>query len=125
MWLLGPGHRRQHRDSVCPQHQAKRLYWDFGQILEASIYLEELVKQTALRNPLMRTYNPGQDDQPEPHEDPSREQGGFHTDHANLGMDGDQCERDDKGTPATDAKQHQWHITDCRFQLLGSKTLFD
>ena len=92
-------------------HNAKlsahqRLYWDFGQILEASIYLGELVQQIALTNPLMRAYIPGQDDQPELREEPGREHGGPHTDPADLGRDDVECEHDDKGFSITSAKQH-------------------
>ena len=99
----------------------QRLYWDFGQILEASIYLEELVKQIALNNPLMRAYIPGQDDQPEPREDPGREHGGRHTDHADLGMDDDECERDDKGFPMTSAKQHHGTSRSAASRSLGQR----
>ncbi|KAL0034281.1 hypothetical protein WJX77_006971 [Trebouxia sp. C0004] len=99
----------------------QRLYWDSGQILEASLYLEELVKQIALNNPLMRAYIPGQDDQPEPHEDPGRERGGPHTDHADLGMDGNECERDDKGTPMTNAEQHHGTSRSAGSRSLGQR----
>ena len=41
----------------------QRMCWDFGRIVDVSLFLEELVKQIASSNPLMRGYIPGQDDQ--------------------------------------------------------------
>ena len=81
----------------------QRMYWDFGQIWDASIYLEELVKQIALKHPLMRGYIPGQDDQPESPRDPCTEDRRSSTDHAEPSMDHDECEHDNKDTPMTNA----------------------
>ena len=49
------------------EHQ--RMYWGFGQILDASCYLAELVKQIARDNPARQPYNIGHDDRPESPQD--------------------------------------------------------
>lgn len=84
----------------------QHLHWDLGQILEASIYLEALVKQIALNNPLMPAYITGQDDQPESYEEPGTEYEGPNTDDADPCMDRVKREHDDKSTPPTNAEQH-------------------
>ena len=85
----------------------QRMYWGFHQILDASIYLGELVEQIALSNPLMRSYIPGQDDEPECPEDPGTDHGGPSTDHAELSRNFDEGEHDFKGTPMTRAEAHR------------------
>ena len=57
-----------------------RMYWDFDQILDASMYLEELVKHIALKTPLMPSCVLGQKDQLDPPEDPGMEHGASCTD---------------------------------------------
>jgi len=59
----------------------QRMYWGFDQILDASIYLEELVKRIAFDNPLMPGYVPGQDDQPDSHDGPGTDLGGPNMNH--------------------------------------------
>ena len=98
-------------NSKLSAHQ--RMYWGFHQILDASMYLGDVVKQIALSNPLTRSYIPGQDDQPESPEDPSTERGGPSTDHAELSMDLDEGEHDVKGTPMTHAEQHNHTSRTC------------
>lgn len=83
----------------------QRMYWDFGQILDASTYLAELVNKIALNNPLMRGYIPGQDDQPKSPKDPSTDHEGPSTDPAEPSMDQDGCEHDDDDAPLTNAEQ--------------------
>ena len=99
----------------------QRMYWGFHQILDASMYLGELVKQIALRNPLSRGYIPGKDDQPESPEDPATEHGGPSTDHAELSMDLDEGEHDVKGTPMTHAEPHHDTSRTARSMLLGQQ----
>ena len=84
----------------------QRMYWDFGQIWDASFYLEELVKQIALENPLMRGYIPGQDDQPVSPGDPRTQHRASSTDHVGPSIDRDECEHDDKDTPTTNAEKN-------------------
>jgi hypothetical protein len=91
----------------------QRMHWDFDQIVDASIFLEELVKHIALENPLMRGYIIGQDHQPDFSEDPGTEHGGPGTEHGGSGsdhvefsMDHDECEQNDQDTPSTSAEQH-------------------
>ena len=84
----------------------QRMYWDFDQIWDASMYLEELVKQIALKHPLMRGHIPGQDDQPESPRDPRIEHRRSSTDHAEPSMDHDECEHDNKDTPMTNATKN-------------------
>ncbi|KAL0052840.1 hypothetical protein WJX82_008452 [Trebouxia sp. C0006] len=96
----------------------QRMYWGFHQILDASIYLGELVKQIALSNPLTRSYIPGQDDQPASPEDPGTERGGPSTDRAELSRDLDEGEHDVKGTPMTNAKEHRDTSRPARSMLL-------
>ena len=99
----------------------QRMYWGFHQILDASIYLGELVKQIALSNPLTRSYIPGQDDQPASPEDPGTERGGPSTDHAELSRDLDEGEHDVKGTPMTNAKKHRDTSRPARSMPLGQR----
>ncbi|KAL0052839.1 hypothetical protein WJX82_008452 [Trebouxia sp. C0006] len=99
----------------------QRMYWGFHQILDASIYLGELVKQIALSNPLTRSYIPGQDDQPASPEDPGTERGGPSTDRAELSRDLDEGEHDVKGTPMTNAKEHRDTSRPARSMLLGER----
>ena len=65
----------------------QRMYWYSDQILDASICLEELVKQIASDNPLMPGYVPGQDDQPDSYGGPGMDQGSPDTDHDDFGHD--------------------------------------
>lgn len=99
----------------------QRMYWGFHQILDASIYLGELVKQIALSNILTRSYIPGQDDQPASPEDPGTERGGPSTDRAELSRDLDEGEHDVKGTPMTNAKEHRDTSRPARSMPLGER----
>ena len=47
----------------------QRLYWGFDRILDAALYLEDLVKQLAACNPLPRGYDPSLPDDPLPRGD--------------------------------------------------------
>ena len=99
----------------------QRMYWGFHQILDASIYLEELVKQIALSNPLTRFYIPGQDDQPDSPEDPGTEHGGPSTDHAELDVNLDEGEHDVMGTPMTIAEHYHDTSRTARSMPLGQR----
>ena len=99
----------------------QRMYWGFHQILDASIYLGELVKQIAMSNPLTRSYKPGQDDQPESPEDPGTEHRGPGTDHAELSMNFDEGEHDVEGTPMTNAEHHHDTSRTARSMPLGQR----
>ena len=99
----------------------QRMYWDFGQIVDASLFLEELVKQIALNNPLMRGYIPGQDDQPDSPEAPGTGHGGPSTDHLKPSMDHDECEQNDKDTPWTNAEQHHGTSRTATSMSLGQR----
>ena len=79
-----------------------RVYWSFDQIEDASMYLQALVKQIALNNPLILESIPGQDDQPDPPGDPGTRHRGLDTDSAEPSMHHDECEHDDRDTQAAD-----------------------
>lgn len=84
-----------------------RMYWGFGQIVDASIYLAELVKDIALNNPVMRGYAPKKDNHPESPEDPGTDHAGPDSDAAEHSMDHDERENDVKDIPMTKAVQDQ------------------
>lgn len=83
----------------------QRMHWDFSQIWDASIYLEELVKHIALNKSLMRGYITGRDEQPESPGDPRTEHRGPTTDHAEPSTDHDEREHDGKETRMTNAER--------------------
>ncbi|KAL0052337.1 hypothetical protein WJX82_000522 [Trebouxia sp. C0006] len=99
----------------------QRMYWDFGQILDASLFLEELVKQIALNNPLMRGYIPGQDDQPDSPEAPGTGHRGPSTCHVKPSLNHDECEQNDKDTPWTNVEQHHGTSRTATSMSLGQR----
>ena len=81
----------------------QRMYWGFDQILAASFYLAELVKQIAMNNQLMRSYIPGHDDQPDSLEDPSSGRKGPRPDSAEPSMDHKESKHNISDNPLTKA----------------------
>lgn len=81
----------------------QRIYWGFDQILAASVYLAELVKQIALNNPLMRGYIPGHDDQPESPQDLGTGRKGPNAGPDEPSMDHEESKQNDSDNPLTKA----------------------
>ena len=92
-----------------------------GQILDASLFLEEFVKQIALNNPLMRGYIPGQDDQPDSLEAPGTGHTGPSTYHVKASLNHDECEQNDKDTPWTNVEQHHGTSRTATSMSLGQR----
>ena len=81
----------------------QRIYWGFDQILAASFYLAELVKQIALNNQLMRGYIPGHDDQPKSQQDPGTGHKGPNAGPDEPSMDHEESKQNDSDNSLTKA----------------------
>ncbi len=99
----------------------QRMYWDFDQIVDASIFLEKLVKQIALNSPLMRGYIPGEDDKSDSSEDSGMGHGGSGIDRAEPSMDHGECMQKDKEPPLTNAEQRHGSSRTAMSMFLGQQ----
>ena len=90
------------------RNKHQRMYWGFGQILAASCYLAELVKQIARDNPARQPYIVGHDDQPESPQDPGTEHEGPGTTPEGHSMEHDESKHNasDNDNSTTNAESN-------------------
>ena len=76
---------------LCIHHPRRntnqRLYWAFGQILYASMHVEELAKQIACANPLLCAYVTSQDDHSDSDDGPATNPESLSANHLTDGQD--------------------------------------